>query len=209
MGVYSNNPDYWRGSRSSSSRGNTMRDGDVEISGIEETNETLGRMMTSHPYMDREVRAFIRKALKLARNNLTKDAAAYMSSDPRKAARAVKHSVYKELFGGNLSILQKRRHGAFSSYVRPKKLRPGQRGGNRIPRSDDSRNRLDKYFGADRGFVLRFISSGTVERETRWGRRGSIRQTEWFGHTAPWQLQTAAENVANAINEYVKKQANG
>lgn len=206
MGVYSNNPDYWKGSRSSS---NTEKNGDVIVSGFKENSETLGRLMTKDPYMAQEMKTFIRKALKEARKNLSKDAANYMNSDPRKAARAVKYAVYKSLFGGNLSILAKRRAGAPSSYVRPRTLSPGQRGGNRIKREDDDRNRLDKYFGADRGFVLRFISSGTVERKSRYGKRGSIRQTEWFGHTAPWQLESAAEKVAEAINEYVKQQTNG
>jgi hypothetical protein len=207
MGVYSNNPDYWKGSRSSSS--NTERNGDVVVSGFKENSETLGRLMTKDPYMAQEMKTFIRKALKEARKNLSKDAANYMNSDPRKAARAVKYAVYKSLFGGNLSILAKRRAGTPSSYVRPHTLSPGQRGGNRIKREDDDRNRLDKYFGADRGFILRFISSGTEERESRYGKRGSIRQTDWFGHTAPWQLESAAEKVAEAINEYVKQQTNG
>jgi hypothetical protein len=87
-------------------------------------------------------------------------------------------------------------------------LQPGQVGGNRRPRVE-SRNRLDQYFGSDRGFILRFLSSGTVTRETRYGNRGAIRRTDWFGHVATWHMQQAAADVAAAINEYVKQQANG
>ena len=209
MGIYSNNPDYWKGGKAVGAR--TESNGDVTVSGFSETDETIGRIMTSDPYMAKELKNFIRKVLKEARKNLSNDAKNYLKEDPRKAARAVKYSVYKSLFGGNISILQKRAGTAGARYelIRQKKLQPGQRGGNRRPRVDDQRNRLETYFGADRGFVLRFIGSGTVERQTRYGSRGSIRQTNWFGHTAPWQMETAAEKFAAAINEYVKQQTNG
>lgn len=213
MGIYSNNPDYWKGRKSSSSA-RTEKNGDVEVSGFTETGEMIGRIMTTDPYMAKEVRAFIKAALKEARKNLTKDARDYMDSDPRKAANAVKYGVYKSLFGGNLSILQKGRGKAGAKYqlIRKRKLdeNPHQRGGNRRPRiNDDGRNRLDYYYSSDRGYILRFLSSGTVQRQSRFGNRGSIRQTNWFGHTAPWQMETAAQKVAEAINEYVKQQTNG
>ena len=208
MGIYSNNPDYWTGGRSSA---RTERNGDVEVSGFAETGESLGSIMTNDPYMAKDLKTFISKILKEARKNLSNDAKNYLKSDPRKAARAVKYSVYKSLFGGNLSILQKGRGTAGAQYKleRTKKLQPKQRGGNRRPYVDDSRNRLQKYFGADRGFILRFIASGTIPRHTRFGNRGSIPQSNWFGHTAPWQMESAADKVANAINEYVKQKTNG
>ena len=195
----------------SSSGSRTERNGDVEVTGFSDSIESLGRIMTTDPYMAKEVKAFIRKALKDARKNLSNDAKNYLKSDPRKAVRAVKYSVYKSMFGGNVSILQKRAGTAGARYqlVRQKKLQPGQRGGNRRPRVDDHRNRLETYFGADRGFVLRFINSGTVSRQTRFGNRGAISQRNWFGHTAPWQMESAAEKVAAAINEYVNKEING
>jgi hypothetical protein len=166
----------------------------------------LGELMTTDPYMARKVKTFIRKALKQARKDLSADAKKYLKSDPRRAARAVKFSVYKAMFGGNLSILQKGRGTAGARYklIRKKKLQPGQRGGNRITRVDDSRNRLETYFGADRGFILRFIASGTEQRRSRYGNRGSIRQTDWFGHTAPWHIQDAAAAIANEISNYIK-----
>lgn len=214
MGVFSNNPDYWRGrssSRASSSSGS--RNGDVEVSGFTETGEVLGRIMTNDPYMAKELRGFIKKALKEARKNLTRDARDYMNSDPRKAANAVKYAVYKSLFGGNLSILQKRKGTGVidASWKRPRKVdqNPHMRGGNRRKRENDGRNRLDYYMSSSRGYILRFLASGTVPRMSRFGNRGSIRQTAWFGHTAPWHMETAAEKVAEAINEYVKQQTNG
>ena len=187
--------------------------GPVQVYGVEANLETFGRIMTTDPTMAAIFRKYIRNILKEARKKLSQDAKNYMKSDPRKAAKAVKFSVYKSLFGGNLSILQKKRGSAGAKYElrRTRKVtqNPKMRGGNRRPRVDDGRNRLDYYYGADRGFVLRFIGSGTVPRTSRFGKRGSIRQTDWFGHTAPWHMEEAAAEVAEAINEYVMQQTNG
>lgn len=209
MGVYSNNPDYWKGSKSTGAK--TERNGDVEVSGFAETSLTLGHLMTTDPYMAANLKKVIRKVIKEARKRVSDDIAKYLEHDPRKAARAVKYSVYKSIFGGNISILQKRAGtaGQRRPFIRQTTLQPGQRGGNRRLRGDDGRNRLDTYFGADRGFVLRFISSGTVERITRYGSRGNIRQRNMFGHIAPWQMQAAADDVAKNIAEYIKHETNG
>lgn len=186
----------------------TERNGDVEVSGFAETAESLGRIMTNDPYMSTNLRKIIRQALKEARKRLSSDIASYLENDPRKAARAVKYGVYKSLFGGNLSILTKRKAGAKYELIRQKTLQPGKRGGNRRPRVPE-RNRLDYYYGSDRSFILRFLSSGTVDRQTRYGSRGSISQRDLFGRTAPWQMETAVQEVAAAITEYIRKETNG
>ena len=185
----------------------------VDVIGVEANMEAFGHIMTTDPKMASVFRKYIRNVLREARNKLSKDAKAYMKEDPRRAAKAVKSAVYKSLFGGNLSILQKRRGNAGAKYeLRRNRIvdqDPHMRGGNRRPRINDGRNRLDYYYGADRGFILRFIGSGTVPRTSRFGNRGSIRQTNWFGHTAPWHMEDAAAQVAEAINEYITQQANG
>ena len=187
--------------------------GPVQVYGVDANLEAFGRMMTNDPNMAGMFRKYIRQVLKEARKKLSQDVKSYMKSDPRKAAQAVKFSVYKSMFGGNLSILQKKRGTAGAKYelrrIRKVVQNPTMRGGNRRPRVDDGRNRLDYYYGADRGFVLRFIGSGTVRRTSRFGSRGSIRQTDWFGHTAPWHMEDAAGQVAEAITEYITQQANG
>ena len=187
--------------------------GPVEVYGVEANMEAFGRIMTKDPDMAAIFRKYIRNVLKEARKKLTQDAKNYMKSDPRKAARAVRYSVSKSLFGGNVNILAKKRGTAGAKYElkRQRKIdqNPKMRGGNRRKRIDDGRNRLEYYYGADRGYILRFLGSGTVERKSRFGKRGSIRQTDWFGHTAPWHMDEAASQVAEAINEYVMKQANG
>lgn len=182
----------------------------IQVSGIAETDAMLGRLMTSDPYMADYMRKELRKILKEARKNLQKSAKDFLENDPRKAYRAVKFSVYKQIFGGNLSILQKRRSGAKYELKRQRKLdmNPRQRGGNRVPHNKQ-RNRLDYYYGADRGFILRFQSSGTKTRTSRIGDRGYIRRTDWFGHTAPWLMLTASEEFAQAIAQYIKEKGNG
>ena len=186
--------------------------GPVQVIGVDAVDGMLGRLMTTDPTLATNLRKVIRQVLKEARKRLSQDAKNYMKEDPRKAHRAVKFMVYKSMFGGNLSILQKKRGTAGARYElqRTRKVdqNPHMRGGNRLP-YDPAHSRLDSYFGADRGYILRFISSGTVPRTSRYGARGSIRQTDWFGRTSTWQMQTAAEEVAAAINEYVKQQANG
>ena len=186
----------------------------VEVVGFIEVDQMFGHMMTTDPDLARQFRKYIRNVLKEARKNLSQDAKNYLKNDPRKAARAVKYAVYKTGFGGNTSILQKGKGSAGVKIAKWPTSRlldanPKQRGGNRRKRGEDNRNRLDYYFGADRGFVLRFISSGTVPRTSRYGNRGMIPQTNWFGHTATWQIQTAAEKVAEAINEYIRQETNG
>lgn len=217
MGRLSEAINGYRGRRSvyldSGASRTTTSGADVEVTGIIENQAMFERLMTTQPDFDKNFRAVIRKALQEARKNLSKDARSAMNEDPRKAYKAVKHTVYKELFGGNLSILQKRKGTAGPKYqlIRHRKLddNPRQRGGNRRPVNNGTdAARLNAYFGSDRGFVLRFINAGTISRQTRFGNRGAIRQTGWFAHTAPWQMENAAEIVANAVNEYIKKQAN-
>jgi hypothetical protein len=180
----------------------------VELSGFIENQEKFEHMLTYEPNFDRHIRTLIKKLLQEARKHISQDIKNYIKEDPRKAYRAVKHVVYKQLFGGNVSILKKRKAGAKYELIRQRTLQPGQRGGNRWPRIK-SRNRLDQYYGSDRGFILRFLSSGTVDRETHYGSRGHIERSDLFGHIAPWHMQQAAMDLVANINEYIKRVANG
>ena len=185
------------------------QNGDIQVSGFIEKQAMFEHLLTSEPGFDKNFRSVIRKVLQEARKNLSRDAASYIENDPRKAAKAVKHTVYKQVFGGNLSILNKRKaSNVKTTYLPARTLQPGQVGGNRRPRSRRT-EQVDSYYGSDRGFILRFLNQGTVTRDTRYGSRGALRRTDWFGHTAPWHMEKAASDVAAAINEYVKQQANG
>ena len=136
--------------------------GQVEIIGAEQVSAMMASLLTNEPTMDRMVRRLIAQKTREARNRVSRDMAVYIKDDPRKAARAVKHMVYKTLFGSNISILSKRKASSTRATLkRERKLdsNPRQWGGNRRPRSQRT-EQMDSYFGADRGFVLRFLSSG-------------------------------------------------
>lgn len=180
----------------------------IEITGLVENTRMFDRLLTTDESMSKNINKLIKDLLKTARKKLTNDAKSYIKNDPRKAARAVKFAVYKTVFGGNLSILSKKRAGARYELIRQRKLdqNPNQRGGNRRPRSQRTKQ-LDTYFGADRGFVLRFLNAGTAQRQTRFGNRGAISPTGLFSNTAQIHMETAAEMLADAINEYISRES--
>jgi tRNA(Met) C34 N-acetyltransferase TmcA len=65
---------------------------------------------------------------------------------------------------------------------------------------------IDSYEGADRGFILRFQNAGTVERETRYGSRGSLRARHWFGISSAFQMDAAASRVAEEIENLLQQE---
>lgn len=185
--------------------------GQVEVIGAEQVSAMMASLLTNEPTMDRMVRRLIAQKTREARNRVSLDIGGYIEDDPRKAARAVKHMVYKTLFGSNISILSKRKASSTRATLkRERKLdsNPKKRGGNRRPRSQRT-EQMDSYFGADRGFVLRFLSSGTKKRKTRFGNRENIAGSGMFGRIAPWHMEQAIQEVNEAILEYINKQANG
>lgn len=183
----------------------------VSIDGFEIVERMIDRILVTDPTMDRFVRKLIAKVTREARKRVSKDIAGYMKNDPRKAARAVKHTVYRKVFGSNISILAKKKaSNGGSPYTRPRKLdhTPNQRGGNRRRRNDKT-VRLDSYFASDRGFALRFLNAGTDSRETRFGNRGSIYANYMFARIAPWHLEEAVDEISDAVAEYITYQAHG
>jgi hypothetical protein len=106
-----------------------------------------------------------------------------------------------------VNILNKKRAGSPSNYEPTHTLRPGQRGGNRRPRSERTK-RLQGYMGSDRGFVLRFLNAGTNSRDTKYGNRGAIAGTNWFGNRSQKAMEAATRNLANYIDELIKKEFN-
>ena len=148
------------------------------------------------------------------------------NDDPRGAARAVRTSVYKKILGGNINILNSKKAHGTNSYEPPRTLRPGQRGGNRRPRSQRT-NTVMHYAGEDRQFILRFVDSGTkqraIERLTRvsgtnkfrwtqdaskYGNRGSIAARNFFKAGAEPRLIRATEYLADLIDEELEAMMN-
>lgn len=179
----------------------------ITVTGIEQYQEALKRMQTDNPRTKKELQKIIRRTIGEARKKVVKDAQSILDNDPRHAYKAVRNSVYRQILGGQINILGSRKRGAATTYLRPRKLdeNPHQRGGNRRKRSSDTM-RIDSYEGVDRGFILRFQNAGTVERKTRFGKRGNLRSRHWFGISSVFQLDNAASKVAKEIEELMQQE---
>ena len=199
----------------------------IEIIGAEEAIRLFDRLLTSDTQMDAVVKKLIRKELREAKTRVSRDLSGdYVINDPRNAAKAVKYSVYKKLFGGNISILAKRRASSTRATLnRERTLDPRKPGGNRRRRSART-EQLESYYGSDRGFVLRFLNAGTKARKIafkengkrkrdKWsehpntGNRGVITGNNMFMNTAPKQMSAAIESIVQEIENYIGKVENG
>ena len=138
-----------------------------EIEGISEQIKQLNQLMTTNPYMRKQIQSAVRHVLAEVKKKLSADAQSglQMQSDPRKAYKAVRYAVYKRLLGGQVNILARNKAGSPTNYQKPRKGLP-KRGGNRWGRSDRT-IALESYSGEDRGFILRFLNAGTVDRTIR------------------------------------------
>lgn len=202
----------------------------METDGFVRQRKELERLLMSDPSMEKKVQALIRKVLFQVRAALSREARAAIGSDPRQAYKAVKTAVWRQLLGGSVSILQKRRAGGSGSYEPSR--HPSPRGGNRRPRSARTAA-LDAYYGSDRGFVLRFLNAGTEERAVRFsydprresvrrgsrggnlrsygktvntGYRGRIKARNWFGPRSQREMEKAARNLELLIGQLIEQQ---
>ena len=194
---------------------------------VQKTSQALAAMLVNKPETRKRIQKIIRAELSEARKLLKKDAKEAIKNDPRKAYLAVRSSVYKKILGGNLNILASRRAGQRAALIVERTLQPGQRGGNRRARSPRTEN-LETYYGKDRGFILRFLDSGTTQRTipfkhdgnrervhrgsqggsmSKYGRtintglRGFITATNWFSTAAPQALAQMSEHLEGIIDE--------
>ena len=185
-----------------------MIDIEVNESVAQAQQKALAVLFVNHPETRKRIRQIVREELKDAAKRLREDARYELPNDPRKAYRAVRASIYRKILGGNVSILNPKRAGQRYQLIKPRKLdqNPFQRGGNRVPRGARTES-VDTYFGKDRAFILRFLNSGTDVRMagSRGGRlsgnRGSIAASNWFQNMAPHEMELAAENLSNVIEE--------
>lgn len=206
--------------------------GNIQIDGIVRQREELERLMMSNPQMEKRVQGLIRKVLMQARSEIG-NGILFKHGDPRQAYKAVKTAVYRQILGGSVSILKKKRAGTqFSNYEPPRTLKPGQRGGNRRSRSPRTWD-LVHYAGPDRGFVLRFLNAGTQRRAVKFkydesrehvhrgsqgghkygetintGFRGNIKPRNFFGQLAPSAMNRAADQLTKLIDDMIKQELN-
>ena len=203
-----------------------IRNGTVIITGLDAFEKKLKQLETTNPGFEKRLRSVIRKVLGEVRAKLSKDATSGLDikSDPRKAYKAVRYSIYKRLFGGQVNILQSRRAGAMKLYEPPRKgtSDPLGRGGNRALRSKRTENMMS-YQGKDRGFILRFLNQGTGDRaihsmggnslksggvsirstKSIGGNRGNIAPRNWFGGASQKELERVTESIQEIIDKVI------
>ncbi|MDY2942214.1 MAG: hypothetical protein SOT07_00735 [Paludibacteraceae bacterium] len=166
----------------------------------------MERLMSSDPKMARQLQKIIRKAIRAAARRVSQDARSVLGNDPRRAAAAVRSSVYRAILGGQVNILSPRRAAKKGSLYEPARTgREGQRGGNRVKRSARTEQMMS-YTGADRGFILRWVESGTGVRTSRYGNRGSISARPWFTRSATSALETAAQEIVPMVEALLMKE---
>ena len=195
-----------------------------------EQKQILEAALSTNPKTQKALQKLIRKALMQARAELSEYIKTkFDNGDPRGAARSVRTSVYRKILGGNMNILDGRKAHGTNSYEPPRTLRPGQRGGNRRPRSKRT-DTVMHYAGEDRGFIVRFVNSGTKERAiqrlmeikranggskfkwvsdaSKYGNRGSIAPRDFFRAGAEPRMVQATEYLADLIDEELEKMLN-
>lgn len=201
-----------------------------DLEGFNELSKQLDRLLTSDPDMEKRLQGLIREILKEARSELSNNAASglQMKSDPRQAYRAIRSVVYRQILGGNVNILRKRKAGSPHDTWLPSSHTG--RGGNRRTRGDRTKQ-LQGYWGPDRGFILRFLNSGAVKRSIRnfktdphradvkrgsrggdvtkygktvnTGARGNIAARNWFGNAGQHALEQAADKFTAYIENMI------
>lgn len=183
----------------------------VQIDGLVEQQQALEALMMKNPAMEKKVQGLIRKVLMEVRRAMGNEARGAMKSDPRQAYKAVKTAVYRQILGGSVSILNKRRAGrrlpeppVVHQLEHRVNSKGNHRGGNRMPRSQRTIDLLT-YDGADRGFVLRFLNAGTSQRYNV-GNRGSIAPRNWFGNRSQREMEHAADRLTQLIDELIQQE---
>lgn len=199
----------------------------INNNAFENQMKVLQAASTVDGELGKRLRESIREELKAARDRIVSDIH-FANGDPRGTAHSVKRYVAKKYLGGVVSILDGKGSGAKGSYEAPRKVYPGMkghRGGNRMARSKRTQEILD-YGPTDRGFILRFVNSGTKPRYAngrngKWtksgnktfGRlqeegdyfRGSIAPRNFFATSGQREIHAALNNLSAIIDDEFEK----
>lgn len=186
---------------------------------IVQASKMLEAALSTNPKTQKALQKVIRQELFRARAQVV-SGIHFKNGDPRGAARAVRTTVYRRVLGGDLNIKDSKRAHGSTNYQPPRKGSTG-RGGNRRPRNANT-VRYMSYDGLDRGFILRWINSGTQNRAInftknerrktdQWnkhpntGNRGSISARHFFMGLGERSLNQAVDNLSRLIEEELKK----
>ena len=179
------------------------------VEGLQEQIQQLDKLLASNPVMEERMKKVISKVMAKAHkkmcDELHSDPA--LTNDPRNAYKAVKHAVYRRILGGNVNILQKKRRAAATDYEPTRTLKSGQRGGNRRLRSERT-HRMDSYDSYDRGFILRFLNSGTATRKIKFTEdphRASVKRGSQGGSKYGKTVNTGLRGKIGSRNIFASK----
>lgn len=198
---------------------------DINDKILENQMHALQACMTVDSEMGKRLRELIFQELKRVRYDIA-GGLKFANGDPRGTRGAVKRYIASKYLGGVVSILDGKASGNRNNYEAPRKLRPGQRGGNRMLRSQRTDDILH-YGPGERSFILRFINSGTHPRYAngrngKWDKRGnnstffklqeqgdyyrgSIAPRNFMNTLAKPSMQRAVENLSKMVDEEFDK----
>ena len=172
---------------------------EVNDAAVVQQKALLEQLLTTNPNTEKALQKLIRKAIKEARAE-TASKIKFKHGDPHHAAQSIRTTVYKKILGANINIYNSRRAHGSIDYTPPRKQRPPHaRGGNRRKRSAETQ-RILSYGPLDRGFILRFVNSGTGDRNTRYGARGSIAARNFLRSAGEPALVKAVDTLSNLID---------
>lgn len=191
---------------------------------ISNVADNLQAAMTTDPKMRKAIQQHIREAIWEARKEMI-NSVSFTNGDPRQSLRAIRNSVYEKILGGQINIRRaKSDHGGGNGYTPPRKLTPGQRGGNRRPRSERT-EQINRGSPLDRQWILNILNKGTKTRvigfrntvkgnrdrynasvtrisrgyTARTGNRGSIAARNWFMPAAESALSQAMQRISEMV----------
>ena len=192
---------------------------------ILQEQKALEAALSTNPKTQKALQKLVREVVLEARRKVV-NSIQFDNGDPRNTRQAIRTTVYRKILGGNLNILNsKKSHSGTNGYVAPRKLRTGQRGGNRIPLDPEGRTyKIQHYPPFDRQFIMRFVDSGTKQRfvgfrnamssnhnrylqtkdrwdagKTRTGNRGAIAARGFFARYGERAMEMAADKLAGLI----------
>lgn len=174
---------------------------------VMQQSQMLEQALSTNPKTKKALQKLIDQALKEVRPEVIAKIRSSLCSDPRAAAYGLRRIVYKKVLGGDLNILdRKKKAGSPNNYEPPRRLREGQRGGNRVPRGRRT-DQVMHYGPIDRQWILRMVNSGTRKRTagTRDGRlhgnRGAIAPRNFFVSAASPSMQRATAILSQLIDD--------
>lgn len=172
---------------------------DVNTVAIVEQKQILEQALSTNPNTQKALQKLIRRVIKEARAE-TASKIKFKNGDPHHSVQSIRTTVYKKILGANINIYNSRKNHGAVNYTPPRKQRPPHaRGGNRIKRSAETQRMLN-YGPLDRGFILRWVNSGTDGRTSRYGNRKSIAARNFFRTNGESAMIKATDNLANLID---------